>query len=205
MIIRLVGSLVDLNSEGDYENYVPFADFIGNLNATPMQHCMDVSVEVDGAMPVPKPLSNSNQRNGYYSKQLSYNREFTITTRRLWNHCEDATALLQKTDDVSLMKKLEYFHTFPYHYFTFWQSLDSYLGPPDYVDPVTELAYVCHHKSEFGLSYYTPVPAFIVASFEAPSVKNNPADKNSKYSAHRVFSWKAREYGIRSLKDIIGG
>jgi hypothetical protein len=45
------------------------------------------------------------------------------------------------------------------------------------------------------------VPGFVVATFEVPSVKNNYADSKSEFSAHRILSWKATEYGIRSVKD----
>jgi hypothetical protein len=72
----------------------------------------DISVIVDGALSTIKSLSSSNNRNGYISKQLSANREFAITTRRLFNH---------NTQDVKLMQALDNFHLFPYHYFTFWE------------------------------------------------------------------------------------
>ena len=60
----------------------------------------------------------------------------------------------------------------------------------------------------FNIRYdarFSDAPAFIVATFEAPSIKNNNADINSKHSAHRVYSWNATEYGVRSIKDIVGG
>ena len=180
--VRMIGSMKDLNVGGTAENSVPFETLISKLEALESSDYINVSVEVDGGSPTIKPLSSITDRNGYKSKQMSFNRQFTITTRRLFNH---------SLYDVSLMKKLDYLHTFPHHYFTFWENVDDVL--------------VCNHKSKFGEEYYSDAPAFVVATFEAPSIKNNNADVNSKHSAHRVYSWNATEYGVRSIKDIVGG
>ena len=191
-IIRMIGSMKDLNVSKTWESYVLYDELISNLATVglPQYGFIDISIYVDGASPTPKAVGNSIERNGYRSKQLSYVREYSITTRRLFNHIPL---------DITLMKQLSIFHSYPHHYFTFWKKEGS--------------NFISNHKSSLGDSYFMPLheggaivqPGFIVATFESPSIKNNYADKNSQHSANRQYSWKCYEYGIRSVKDIIGG
>ena len=191
MLIRMIGSMKDLNYLPNNEQTLSlFALDIRLSKLRANIDFIDIIVDVEGAFPSVKPITSSNNRNGYVSKQLAFNREFTITTRRLYNH---------KEVDSLLMKKMDYLHTFPHHYFTFWELKFG--------------EYIMHHKSELGRYYFVYPPELdvamtdhncIVCTFEAPSIKNNPANSKSEHSAHRIYSWKATEYGIRSVKDITG-
>ena len=193
--INIIGSMKDLNENGQYESFVPYNDLINKLESMDYPDFISLEIEVDGASPTLNSLTKSTDRNGYKSKQLSFNREFVINTRRLFNH---------NTSDVALMRHFDYLHTFSYHYFTFWGY--------EYDKNTDAQILINRHKSVFGdlyfndlVNHFQSVPGFIVCTFESPGIKNNYADINSKHSANRVYSWNVREYGIRSIKDILGG
>jgi hypothetical protein len=178
------------SGERFFENYVQYDRFTTNfMNQLQKNHLtiLNVEIEVDGLSPTIKSAVSSQERNGYRSKQLSYVREFSIGTRRLFNH---------ESGDVFLMDQLDYIHTFPYHYFTFWEYENGQL--------------ISRHKSSLGRIYFDndwnngmDIPGFVVVTLDTPSIKNYYADEKSKYNPHRIYSWKATEYGIRSVKDII--
>ena len=184
-LLRIIGSMKDLNEDEELgESYVEFDALVSKLTTLPAIIHRDISIEVDGASPIANSLDKANNRNGYVSKQFSFNREFSFTTRRLFNH---------NSNDVAIMEVLDIIHTFPFHYFTFWMKNEY--G-----------TFISTHKSALGKYYFTPAgPGFVVATFETPSIKNNHADANSEFSAHRIYSWKATEWGIRSIKNIVGG
>jgi hypothetical protein len=196
MIVRMIGCMRDLNSDNFYENYILYDAFIANLDAENNADFIDVSVYVDGAAPAISALGGASNRNGYQSKQMSFNRTFKFNTRELSNFIPE---------DIAIMQRLDYLHTFPYHYFTFWDKI--------YNEDLEEYEFICNHKSELGKIYFSSVkggifsldeyPGFVVVTFDAPSIKSTYADKDSKSGASRQYSFTATEWGVRNLNDII--